>query len=333
MLHVRNDSTNPYHNLALEEYLIRDLPAGDDCFMFWQNRPAIIVGRNQYTRDEINADFVNEHGVAVVRRMTGGGAVYHDLGNLNFSFIVNGREGAFLDFASFARPVVEALGRLGVRAEFGGRNDITISGLKISGNAQYLCKGRLLHHGTLLFDSDLDNLTQALNVSPDKIAGKGVPSVRSRVTNIREYLPAGVGLEEFRQALTDSVFAETGAPAAEYRLTEADRSFVDKLQGGKYEAWEWNYGEAPAFSVRRQQRFNWGKIDLRLNLEGELIRGCKIYGDFFGQEDVSALEQKLTNIPFREEQVRSILEGSDLSPYVHGLEPAGLLRLLFNPDQ
>jgi lipoate-protein ligase A len=185
VINIINESVNPYYNLALEEYLLKETDPGDDLFMLWQNRPAIIVGRNQNTWDEINLDFVRKNNIAVVRRMTGGGAVYHDLGNLNFTFIARDRKesSAILDFARFARPVVDALRELGVPAEFSGRNDIVVDGAKVSGNAQYRYKDLVLHHGTLLFDSRIEDMVQALNVSKDKIASKGVASVRSRVAS------------------------------------------------------------------------------------------------------------------------------------------------------
>lgn len=329
MITVRNDDVNPYFNLALEEYLTRNMPLPDNCFMLWQNRPAIIVGRNQYAPDEINAEFVEQNQVAVVRRMTGGGAVYHDLGNLNYTFIVTGGGEAFLDFASFARPVVAALGRLGVKAEAEGRNDITIDGLKVSGTAQYQCRDRILHHGTLLFDSNLDNLTQALNVSADKIAGKGVASVRSRVTNIREHLPMDLSMEEFKLMLAATIPASMQVPIAEYFLTEEDFTHVDKLRRSKYEAWEWNYGELPAYNVRRQKRLDWGKVDVRLNVEGGLITGCRIYGDFFGTRSIAALEQLLTGTPYEESEILRVLAGADLPAYIHGFDAAAMIKLLF----
>ena len=191
MYYLESTKTDPSWNLALEQYVFDVLGPRDDCFMLWQNDNTIVVGKHQNTLEEINTDYVKEHGVTVVRRLSGGGAVYHDLGNLNFTFVAENRFGSEFDFSTFCRPVVDALRSLGVPAEINGRNDMTIEGRKFSGNAQYMKKGRIMHHGTLMYDSDLEAVSRALNVKPDKIESKGLKSVRSRVTNIRLCSHAG----------------------------------------------------------------------------------------------------------------------------------------------
>ena len=206
MIFINNTySTDPTFNLAFEEYVFESMDQNETYFMLWQNDHAIIVGKHQNTIEEINQDFVKEQGIKVVRRLTGGGAVYHDLGNLNFTFIVNNDSGKPFDFQSFTRPVVKALQSLGVNAEFNGRNDITIDGKKFSGNSQYAKRGRVLHHGTVLFNSKLDTVQNALKVKKDKIESKGVKSVKSRVTNIADYLEPGFTLEDFKKALVSYV--------------------------------------------------------------------------------------------------------------------------------
>ncbi len=330
MIRVINESVNPYFNLALEEYLLKEFDPGDDLFMLWQNSPAIIVGRNQNTWDEINHTFVKENKIAVVRRLTGGGAVYHDLGNLNFTFIARGQKTGHYDFESFARPIVAALRSLGVAAEFAGRNDILVAGKKVSGNAQYRHGDSVLHHGTLLFDTDMNNLVRALHVSQEKLVAKGVASVRSRVTNIKEHLPRPLEMEEFKAALVKALFQTEGGQNVEHHLSESDLARVEELVRTKYGTWEWNYGASPGYGLRKSGRFEWGKLEVLLDIRDGKIAGCKIYGDFFGKEDISGLEECLINLPFQETALRQALDKIDLSAYINGLDRDSLVRLITN---
>ena len=201
MIKIVNENTDPRINLAVEEYALNYLDPREDYAILWQNEPAVIIGRNQNTVAEVNAPYIKEHGIHVVRRLSGGGAVYHDFGNLNFTFIVDADKTVVSNFEYFTKPVIEALASLGVKAEFSGRNDITIDGQKFSGNAQYWSKDRLLHHGTILYNSDLSVVQEALNVKLDKIQSKGVKSVRSRVTNIFPHLPKPITIDEFKETL------------------------------------------------------------------------------------------------------------------------------------
>lgn len=330
MIRVINNSLNPYFNLALEEYLLKEFDHGDDIFMLWQNSPAIIVGRNQNTWDEINHTFVKEHKIAVVRRLTGGGAVYHDLGNLNFTFIARGQRKEHYDFASFARPVVAALRSLGVAAEFAGRNDILVAGKKVSGNAQYRYGDSVLHHGTLLFDSDINNLVRALHVSPEKFVSKGVTSVRSRVTNIKEHLPVPLEMKGFQAALVKAVFQAEDGQNMEYSLSGSDIARVEELVRTKYGTWDWNYGASPGYGLRKSGHFEWGKMEVLLDIEDGLIAACKIYGDFFGRKDISELERYLVNLPFQENALMQALDGIDLSSYINGLDRGSMVRLIMS---
>lgn len=203
MIRIINEHRDPRINLAVEEYALNYLDPNEEYVILWQNEPTVVVGRNQNTVAEVNGPFIKERGIHVVRRLSGGGAVYHDLGNLNFTFIVDAQKERVSNFEYFTRPVIEALASFGVKAEFSGRNDITIDGKKFSGNAQYWSKNRLLHHGTILFNSDLDVVGQALNVQADKLQSKGVKSVRSRVTNIYPYMPNPISIEEFKAVLLE----------------------------------------------------------------------------------------------------------------------------------
>ncbi len=330
MINIINESVNPYYNLALEEYLLKEMDADDDRFMLWRNSPAIIVGRNQNTWDEINLDYVRKSNIAVVRRMTGGGAVYHDLGNLNFTFITRDQKGssAALDFIRFARPVVDALRDLGAPAEFSGRNDIVVEGAKVSGNAQYRYKDLVLHHGTLLFDSRIEDVVQALNVSKDKISSKGVTSVRNRVANIKEYLSRPITMAEFRDSLIAGVARTCTGEFRSYALTSEDIRRTEQLTKSKYETWDWNFGASPGFNLRKSQHFDWGKVDVLLDVRDDLIAGCRIFGDFFGSGDISPLEDCLIGMPYREQAVRKALAGVDPESCISGLDREALLGLI-----
>ena len=233
-------TTDPAWNLAAEQYVFDALPRDRTYFMLWQNDNAVIIGKHQNTAAEINETFVRENGVRVVRRLSGGGAVYHDMGNLNFTFIADAGDMDSLNFKLFCQPVVAALAQLGVTAEVNGRNDMTIDGRKFSGNSQYLKEGRVMHHGTIMYDSDLDRVAQALHVDMEKISAKGIASVRSRVTTVRSHMPHPVTLEEFRRVLLQKILEQQ--PGEEYVFTPEDNARIALLREQRYATWEWNYG-------------------------------------------------------------------------------------------
>ncbi|MEQ8200568.1 MAG: lipoate--protein ligase [Syntrophomonadaceae bacterium] len=326
MIEIINHSTDPCFNMALEEYLIKDLDTDEDVFMLWQNRPAVVVGRNQNTTEEINPAFIEQQGITVVRRLSGGGAVYHDQGNLNFTFILNNGHD-FSNFEKFTRPVIDTLARLGIKAENAGRNDITIQGRKFSGNAQYKHHQRLLHHGTLLFGSDIESMVQALNPSGAKITSKGIKSVRSRVANIGEYLSAPMSLPEFRQVLTQEVLGQDYGRVRILSAGEFDQ--VRKLRDDKHASWDWVYGSSPPFNLRRTASFSWGNIDVRLDVKRGLIRACRIYGDYFAQRDMTELEGQLAGILYRRAEVRACLAVVGLQEYLPQMSDEEMIDLLF----
>lgn len=329
MRSVINSSHDPHYNLAMEEYLLKELETPDDYLMLWQNQPAVIVGRNQNTWDEVDPNFIREKNVAVVRRLTGGGAVYHDLGNLNFTFILKNEQGVSYDFNRFLLPVVEVLNGLGLNAETDGRNDIIVQGKKVSGNSQYRYLDRILHHGTLMFNVNLDDLAHSLNVCSEKIASKGVVSVRSRVTNISEHLSQPLTMDEFKHVVTWAILKRFGGSnRSEFNLAADDHRRVVELTEKKYRTWNWNYGASPPYTIRRSRRYEWGKLDIRLDVSRGIILGCKIYGDFFGKGDLSLLEELLENLPYREDDLRRALAGADLSAVINGLDETTLLKLL-----
>ncbi|MFN0059337.1 MAG: lipoate--protein ligase [Planctomycetota bacterium] len=317
---------DPYLNLALEEFCVRNLPAAGKYVLFYVNEPSIIIGKNQNTIEEINADYVAAHGVHVVRRISGGGAVYHDHGNLNFSFIEPYRSGSVLKFAEFTAPVVRVLRELGVPAELTGRNDILADGRKISGNAQFFTAHKMFSHGTLLFASQLDNVSEALRVRAGKIESKGLKSVRSRVANISEFLSRPMELEEFRERLLAGLFAAVGGVTA-HELSAADWSAVEELAASKYRQWSWNYGASPACNVQRSQRYAIGEIDARLDVREGLIQSVRFFGDFLGERDVAELEARLGGVRYEAAAIDAALAAVAVKDYFGGLT-AGELRAL-----
>lgn len=325
MITIRNDSLDPHYNLALEEYVLKNLNQDDSILLLWQNEPSVIIGRFQNTVEEINQEYIRKNGINVVRRITGGGAVYHDLGNLNFSFIVPSDQ-KNIDFSRFTEPVIKALAKMGIETKQSGRNDITIDGKKFSGNAQFHYRDRILHHGTLLFNSRLEDVQKALQVKADKIASKGVKSVRSRVTNIVDYLDQKIEVADFRDLLLTYLFE--GEPIMEYSLSEEDRLQIQRVMEEKYLTWEWNYGYSPAFNVIKNGRFPWGGIEFYFDVQKGIIQDCKIYGDFFSNADINELAEVFPGVKYRKEDLAQLLETVDLTRYFAGAVQAELLDII-----
>jgi lipoate-protein ligase A len=320
---------DPTLNLALEEYILRKLPIEEeDYLLFYINEPSIIIGKNQNTAEEVNAAYVGENGIHVVRRLSGGGAVYHDLGNLSFSFITRDDGKSFHNFRKFTEPVVAALRKLGVEATLSGRNDLQVGERKISGNAQFATKGRMFSHGTLLFDSEIDAIVAALNVNPAKFASKATKSVRSRVANISEFIAEPMTMAQFRQSLLGSIFAD--APEIpEYKLSEDQWAEVRALADERYRSWDWNYGRSPAFNMQQVKRLEGaGTYDVRLNVEGGIITGAAIYGDFFGTGEVSELAAKLVGVRYDATSLSAALADIDLRVYLGPISREDFLGML-----
>lgn len=323
MIYIKNEDNRPQFNLALEQYVFENLDQFDEIFLLWINEPSIIVGKNQNTIEEINLDYIKENGINVVRRLSGGGAVYHDYGNLNYTIISKSNESSAFNFETFSRPVIEVLGQLGINAEFTGRNDITIGGQKFCGNAQYMKKGRVLHHGAMLFDTDLTVLGDALKVSQDKIASKGVKSVRSRVTNIVDHLEEKITVEDFKELLLNHMFK--GMEIQEYKLTEEDLENINKLMEERYNTWEWNFGESPKFNIEKSKRFPAGKIETKIDVKDGIIKSLKIYGDFFGGGEISTVEDMFKGVKYKEEDIKNALDNIDIPYYFAKISKEELL--------
>jgi lipoate-protein ligase A len=329
MLFIDNKGiTDPRINLAIEEYALKNLDINQTYFLFYINEPSIIIGKNQNTIEEINAEYVEKNGIHVVRRLSGGGAVYHDLGNLNYSFITKDDGESFHNFRKFTEPVIAALKKLGVNAELSGRNDIEVGGRKISGNAQFSTKGRMFSHGTLMLNSEMENVVAALKVKKEKIESKGIKSVRSRVANISEFLEKKISIEEFRSFLLRNIF-DGQQEIPEYVLTEEDWTKIHELSKERYQSWDWNYGKSPKFNLQRSHRFPVGTIDIRLEVSKGMIENCKIYGDFFGVGDVSEIEAKLTGIRYEKGEIEKALANMDTTYYFGNVSKQELMNLIY----
>lgn len=320
-------STDPSFNLALEQYVFDVLPRDRNYFILWQNDNAVIVGRHQNTMAEINEPYIREHGIRVVRRLSGGGAVYHDLGNLNFTYIQDSESGIQLDLAMFCRPLAQAIRALGANAEVNGRNDITIDGRKFSGNAQYVKEGRVMHHGTIMFDSDLSIAGLALTPDPEKVAAKGVKSVRSRMTTVKEHLDGDITLAQFKKLLLEKLFEDQ--PMEEYKLTEQDIAAIEKLQEERYGTWKWNYGGSPACDLTRKKRVEGcGTVECRFHVKEGRITQAAFRGDFFSAKDPALLAERFVGLRPVIEDYQKALEGIDVSEYFSGMSVEALLDIL-----
>ena len=326
MLCIHHHSTDPYFNIATDEYIFKHLK--EDCFMLWRNDNAIIVGKHQNTLAEINIDYVKEHDIKVVRRLSGGGAVYHDLGNLNYSFTKTGENSEMVDFKKYTLPMIEVLQSLGVDAKFEGRNDLTIDGKKFSGNAEHVFKNKVLHHGTLLFTSEMKNVSGALKINPLKYSDKAVKSVPKRVTNISEHLKVPITLEEFTQKIMDHIIS-THTDCVLYEFSESDLEAIKKIRDEKYATWEWNYGYSPDYNFKKGVRTEGGTLEMNLDVEKGIIQKVKIYGDFFNEKDISEIESALINVPQNENNIRNIFNQFPIGKYFHNMSSEELISAMF----
>ena len=322
--YLETGSTDPTYNLAFEEFVQANRREGN-YLILWQNKNAVIIGSNQNASEEINRDFVQQHNIQVVRRNTGGGAVYHDLGNLNYSFITDSGDLQNRSATLFTDPVVKALRGLGLDSEASGRNDILVSGCKVSGTAQHLMQGRILHHGTLLFDSNPEMIAGALNPDPTKFQSKSVKSVRSRVGNIRSFLPADMTLTSFWNYLK-TVLTEGGLEPASLSNEELEQ--VKKLQETKYATWQWNYGKSPKSQIHNKCRHAGGLLDLHLSLENGKIRQLQILGDFLGLTPVEPLEEALIGCEYREDAIAAVLERFSLDTMLGNITAEEFLKTI-----
>ena len=326
MRYLKNPSTNPYYNMAFDEYCLESLPIDEPVFFLWQNRPAVIVGYNQEVNTEVNLDYLKEKGIDLVRRVTGGGAVYHDLENLNYT-IVGRSEDLERDYPEYAALMMKALQALGVPATLSGRNDILVEGKKVSGFAKRVCKDRLMVHGTLMYNVDVDVLTHVLNPSTTKLQSKGIASVRSRVTNLCNYLPELSDIQAFKNRL--EAILSNNYSDAEYKLSETDLTHIQQLTDEKFATWEWNYGRSPKATLVHSARLACGTVEIHLTLAENRIASCRFGGDFLGNLPASDVEKALTGIPYEINEIRKCLSKLEISRYFDRVSADNLLEMMF----
>lgn len=314
MLIIDSPSHDAYFNIALEEYLLYKYPT-EDIFLLYINAPSIIVGKFQNTLAEINLDYVKDKNIKVVRRMSGGGTVYHDLGNLNFSFHTLLGTNDFMDFSQFTEPVIHLLNELNVPAKLEGRNDLLVDGKKFSGNAKLARNGKMIQHGTILFNSDMSVLGDALKVNPLKFVDKAVKSNRARVTNLIDFLPDDMITDDLKELLIEEML-ETNEGATIYQLSDEDIKGVNQLIEEKYNTWDWNFGFSPKYNFKNAKKVPAGFIEVHLDVErGGQIEKAKIFGDFFASKPIEEFENLLINKNHDINTLNKLFESIDLTEY------------------
>ena len=322
---IISENTDPFFNLATEEVLLKSRV--EDYFLIYRNRPSIVVGKHQNTLAEINLPYVEEKGIVVARRISGGGTVFHDLGNLNFAFISSGREGELVDYKQHTIPIIEAMKKMGLEVSLGKRNELLLGAKKISGTASHVFKNRVLHHGTLLFCSEMNNLSRALKVKAGKFEDRAVKSVRSEVTNISEHLSENMEIDEFQELLFESVLENLGGEV--YQCSKKDLQQITALKESKFSSWEWNFGYSPRYQFKKTLRSGEKEISIHLNVEKGIILEINIEGDFMGSRDIHALEEILAGAIHDPQTIRTRLTGIKVEEYIEGLGNEMFLSGLF----
>ena len=314
-------SKNPYLNLAFEEYLLKHCE--DEYFLLWQNEPTVVIGKNQNVFAEVNISYVKEKGIKIARRITGGGAVYHDLGNLNYSFISKKSEEG-IDFKRFATPIIEALEEMGLTPVLSGRNDILISGQKISGNAQTVFGNRVLHHGTLLFNSDTEVLSSVLTVDPEKLKAKAISSTKSRIANIKDFLSFDCTVLDFSNSIKKHIVGKYNAAEINIEKNDIIQSLAVR---NSLEEWIFPSGDfLSSFTLSQKERYDFGSVALKIELKKNLIHNFKISGDFFSLKEIADLESKFIGIPLTE--ISNKVSSVNISDYISGMSNEQFILLI-----
>lgn len=333
MLYINDTCTDPYWNLAAEEYLLKSID--EPVFRLWRNSNSIIIGHYQNALAEINTTYVKENGIKVVRRLTGGGAVFHDLGNLNFTFIEERKPGEDTSamFRRFTAPIIEALNSIGIRAYIEGRNDLLIDGKKFSGNAICIHKNRILQHGTLLFEASMDKLGAALKSRPEKFIGKAVQSNRSRVTNIKEHLPDdnlyGISDISSFEAYLGNFICSRYPHIQKYAFKEEEKSAIEELCREKYSQENWNFGTSPSYSFTRTAKFPGGLVEIFMNVEKGKISDLKIMGDYFFTLPTEEFCRKMIGIPHTIGAISATLQKINITSYFNNISSKELMEMFF----
>lgn len=338
MRYLASPSLDIRQNLAIETYLMEHADLTEPILYFYVNSPCIIVGRYQNVLAEINQQYVKDHNIILTRRTSGGGAVYDDLGNVSFSFITKDDGDAVGNFKRFTDPVIKALHQMGATgAAMTGRNDLTIDGKKFSGNAMHVENGRMFSHGTLMYDVDQTQIEHALQVPADKLATKGIKSVRSRVTNLKPYCAPefqNLTIEEFRDTLAKEILGVSDLTQAHhYELTAEDQAGVKALADQYFNNWDWIYGNDPAYSLTRRQHFPAGTVEFDLDVDGGKIKAIQIHGDFFGQLPIEDVTAKLTGVTYSPAAIQAVFDDLDVPSYFGKIPAADLVDLLSKQPQ
>jgi len=335
MYYVIMPSQDIRRNLATEQYLLNQRTFDEPLVLFYIQKPCVIVGRNQNVRAEVDLKYAKEHQVIITRRLSGGGAVYDDLGNLSFSFVVNADHASFGNFKLFTQPIIEALHEMGATgAEVSGRNDLMIDGKKFSGNAMYTKNKKMYSHGTLMLDVDLDEVSRVLTVSEKKLASNGTKSVRSRVTNLKPYLAKeyqDITTEAFRDKLLLHLFSADTMEAIqthEYKLTQADEQAIDQLVSDIYANDAWIFGEEPKYTIKREEKFKGGLIEANISVEKDRITAITIYGDYFSRKDTQEVADLLIGCKYAPEAIKQVLAPIRIDDYFANVTKEEFVQLL-----
>jgi len=325
MIIIESPSNDAYFNIASEEYLLKRFPS-EEILLLYINAPSIIIGKFQNTLAEINLDYVNKNHIKVVRRLSGGGAVYHDLGNLNFSFHTKASETDFSDFETFTKPVIQLLNKLNVPAKLEGRNDLLVEGKKFSGNAKTIKSKKMIQHGTILINSEMSVLADALKVNPLKFIDKAVKSNRARVTNLIDYLPQETTTESFKQLFIDEI-KQTNEEFEVYNFDQDDLRAINQLVIDKYQTWDWNFGSSPDYNFKKANKVTAGFIEVHLDVHKGHITAAKIFGDFFASKSIEELENKLVGVKHDQNTLSELFQSIDLKTYFGNVSDIEILEL------
>lgn len=306
---VLSPSYDPWYNLALEEYLLRNLQPKEIILYLWQNENTVVIGRNQNPWKECRCSILEAEGGKLARRLSGGGAVFHDLGNLNFTFLMDRR---LYDLSRQLQVILEGVRSLGINAEFTGRNDLTVEGKKFSGNAFYLEKDKAYHHGTVLIHVDSAKVAKYLQVSKEKMAAKGVESVQARITNLQNYLP-DLSIQEMKNTLMTSFQKIYGKCPEEPLVINSREKGLEELYA-KYSSWEWRYGKTPQFDLVLESRFPWGGIELGLKLNKGRIMEATLYSDAMNGTLIQEISRSFQGKAFDSQVLSQALEELNAEP-------------------
>ncbi len=324
MIYIENYSTDANFNFALEKYAMYELDISDEYFIFWRTKPTLMIGRYQNPYQEVNMDYADKKNINIVRRITGGGTIYTDMNGWQFSFIIRNPKTREIDFKKFTQPIIDALDNLGVEAYHSGRNDLLADGKKISGNAQHHDKLVSLHHGSLLFDTDLEELVRALNVADEKIISKGIKSVKERVTNIADHMPGKITSEQFRDNMLKFLLKDMDT----YTLTEKDIARINEIKKEQFDSWEWNMGRSPKFNRTKEKRYEGGKLCVCSYVDKGTIEDIRFFGDFFAKKSIDELSQALSGIKYEKGIIKDKLEEIDAKEYFYKINNEEILDLI-----